>query len=47
MSLTQSAMVARPLRLHPAGREGQGGLEQGIDREPGAGRQRFEWKSVV
>lgn len=23
----------------------QGGLEQGIDREPGAGRQRFEWKS--
>lgn len=45
MSLTWSAMVARPLQLHPAGRKA---WSRGVtDREPGAGRQHFEWKSVA
>lgn len=40
MSLTRSAVVARPWRLHPAGREAwSGGV---TDRAPGAGRQHSE-----
>lgn len=40
MSLTRSAVVARPLRLHPAGREAwSGGV---TDREPKLERQHSE-----
>lgn len=46
-SVSESHLVSHGCQAVAAPCCRQEGLEQGSDREPGVGRQRFEWKSVV